>query len=402
MNKIFLLIMFLVTQAIASPAIDSRGNLLPGNPQINMSSEPTVTVGSFSTRLYKFGSGPAPITTFGGIKRECSRILPSHSDCYSTNPVEVNFEESSICGFPAIPSLVVACKGSSCVSEIFMYACNAAYPDYQESTYSKPLSAGNVIGEINSGADFTNQVFSSRMDYVSNLNLAVKVKKQGRVPVIATGGMLFDYDGRVKLNAAQILDDAIAKYPSVFTSDVTIELFDEPFYGHPNVSVFEKINSINLVKNLLLQRLPRASLGVAIAPTWSIAGEVVPAFESIVDGLSWVAVDPYLQSPGDEENVLTQAKQFISYMRQNHSNLQTLLIVQGFAPVFGKTPATWNAYDVSVFSDFLGRMSDVSRQYDGVMVWGWNYVNELDDAFAGKNFPSAIKDLYVRGLDLIR
>lgn len=400
-KSLLLSLSFSLSAFAGVPAIDYAGNLLPGNPAIVFSSGiPTsVSVGSVSVRLYAYGTGPAPMTNFGVVKRECSRLVSDHTSCYSTNPRETNLTEDSICGFPAVPALIVSCKASGCVSEIYVHACGAVHPDKPSSAYTFSVSPSLTVGEINSASDFSTQPFRTSGDYVSNLNLALKVKEHGRTPIIAVGSMLFDVQGKMKPDAPTILDAAISRFPSLFSYGTVIEVFDEPFLERNSISNAEKIASINAVSALLKSRIPGVSIGVAIAPVWGSDPDMIPSFEAIVHNLQWVATDPYMQTLGYENVYVEYANQFSDYMRRFHPELKTWLIVQGFAPVLSKKPSEWTITEIESFKKLLNGMYQSSLKYTGVMIWGWNSVNELDDAYNGNNFPDEIKKLYLSVLN---
>lgn len=381
----------------ATPAVDYFGNNLPANLMLHKSPAGvplSVSSGTTELMLYAYGSSPSvKLNNFQGLKRECSKILPSHTGCYSTNQFETNIKDESICGYEATPTVVVACTTGKCVSEIYVHACDSSYPKVGgTSVYSQVKSAKQFAGTVNDTTDF-NQEFSSSLDFTMNLHVARMIKQQQRSPVVGVGSMLFNVDGSMKYNAGVILDKAIAEFPDVFTQGVMIEIQDEPFMNMSQAAANAQAQSINSAVAVIRSRIPSASIGVVVAPTWDYEQQVLPATESIMFNMNWVATDLYQQVFGDNRPV-TMAKQFSDYMKVNHPNIPRFLIAQGFAPVFSKRPNEWGITEINLFSDFLSKMEVESREYNGVLIWGWNKVYELNDDYAGKNFPDAVKNIY--------
>ena len=381
----------------ATPAVDYFGNNLPANLILHKSPAGvplSVSSGTTELMLYAYGSSHSvKLNNFQGLKRECSKILPSHTGCYSTNQFETTVKDESICGYEATPTVVVACTAGHCVSEIYVHACDSSYPKVGGSpTYIQGKSSKQFAGSVSDSNEF-NQEFNTSMDFTANLYVARMIRQQGRSPVVGLSQMLFNTNGYIKTRASAILDKAISEFPDVFTSGVMIKIQDEPFMNMSQAAANDQAQSINSAVAVIRSRIPNASIGVVVAPTWDYEPQILPATESIMSNMNWVATDLYQQVFGDYRPVLL-AKQFSDYMKVNHPNIPRFLIAQGFAPVFSKKPSEWSTTEINLFSDFLSKMEVESREYNGVLIWGWNKVYELNDDYAGKNFPDAVKNIY--------
>lgn len=403
MKKLILTLAAMVVSATAFafnlPVVDYLGNALPASPiaTFDASGKPVlISAAGITTNVYAYGSGPYPITNYGGIKRECNKLDSGHTSCYSTNPQEITLTESSICGFPVVPAVIMSCRGNACKSELFLQACTTVFPDRQASTgYVAPYSSKNIAGNLNNGSDFSDQSFSTRLDFTSNLNTARKIKALGHMPALSIGAIVFDSNGNLVPDAYSRLINAINAYPDVFyTPGIPMEVIDEPFNNIPVSQYPTQSNQINLVISWLKNLTPNASLGVTIAPIWNNNAQMLPAIETIASQLSWVATDPYLNVLENSAASLQLATDFINYMQAYHPTMNTWLIVQGFAPVFSKPPAQWGAYEINTYTNFLGQLMTIGNRYNGLMVWGWSDSAELDPQFSSANFPQVIKDLY--------
>jgi hypothetical protein len=400
-NKLITLLMVASLNAVAAtPAIDFYGNTLPGALMLEKDSSGTpvaVSTSGITLPLYAYGASPHPkVNAFKAIKRECSKILPNHVSCYNTNPYETTITEDSICGYEAVPAAIVACTANTCVTEIYVQSCDSAHPKVGGSTsysVSKSISSTLFAGALGDTTEIGQQGFHSSMDFTGNLNTAMLIKQQGREPILGLGSMLFDADGFAKPNAAQILDNAIARFPSLFTPGLLIELIDEPFMGSSGAKLQRQINDVNMLAVLLKSRVPNASVGIVVAPTWNQESHIIPSMEAVIANMNWLSTDTYQLTLGDNTAV-NLANEFSAYMNQYHPNMPIFLIVQGFAPVYSTKPSDWTATEINQYIAFMNSMVTAAAAYDGVLIWGWTKVYELDDAFAGKNFPQVIKNLY--------
>ena len=381
---------------------DFFGQSLPGSPAMSCGGgavPASVLMQGQSLPLYAFGSGPAPITTFGGIERECNKLLPGHVSCFSTNPFATPLTESATCGYPAVPAYVLACKASGCVAEIYSQACGASAPDLAPAAlYAAPGTPFNVGGALYDGVNFRQQDFSSRLDFTPNLNIAERIVRQGRAPVLGLGALLMDDAGALRPSAEQDLRDAMARYPSVFgMAGLNIVVYDEPFVGTPLLSLPRRVNGIRQSIDLLNRLLPGASLGVVVAPVWGSDPLMVASLEAILQGLQFVATDPYaftLDAPTVEQAV-ARARHFASYMKLLHPGMTRWLVIQGFAPVNSALPNQWTPGQQALYVRLINGLADVAQSdYAGAVVWGWSNGYELPDAYTGKFFPPALKQLY--------
>lgn len=381
---------------------DFFGQPLPGSPAMSCgggAAPASVLMQGQSLPLYAYGSGPAPITTFGGIQRECNKLLPGHASCFSTNPFTTALTESATCGYPAAPSYVLACKISSCVAEIYSQACGASSPDLApEALYSAPGTPLNVGGALYDGVDFKQQDFSSRLDFTPNLHIAERIVRQSRTPVLGLGALLMDADGALRPTAEQDLRDAMARYPLVFgMAGLNIVVYDEPFVGTPLLSLPRRVNGIRKSIDLLNRLLPGASLGVVVAPVWSSDPLMVASLETILQGLQFVATDTYaftLDAPTVEQS-MARARHFASYMKLLHPGMTRWLVIQGFAPVYSALPGQWTPEQHALYARLINGLAEVAHSdYAGAVVWGWSNGYELPDAYTGKFFPPALKQLY--------
>lgn len=380
--------------------VDYRGYTLPATPVVAFGETglpQEVRVLGTTARLYAYGTGPAPVTNFGGIKRECGKLDPGHTECYTTSPFETSLVEDSICGYPAAPAVILACRRDSCVSEVFVAECTTAFPERANNrTYSAGMSSRNFAGSLSESEDFAVQSFSSRFDFTTNLNTAMRIVEQGRTPIVGMGLMLFDFEGNLLPDARAILVKAIARFPQVLRkAELPIELFDEPFMNARPQDLPKLIADINAASALVRELLPNARIGITVAPTWEGNANILPSVEAVIHNFGWIATDTYLMNFGEVSQTLRRAKEFNEYVKSRHPNVATWLIVQGFAPVFEAAPQQWGPAEINSYTSFFFQMQEQAARYDGVMVWGWNAVNELQDQYAGKNFPDSIKNLYI-------
>ena len=387
-----------------TPAVlqDFFGQPLPGSPAMSCgggAAPASVLMQGQSLPLYAFGSGPAPITTFGGIERECNKLLPGHASCFSTNPFTTALTESTTCGYPAAPAYVLACKASGCVAEIYSQACGASSPDLApDALYSAPGTPLNVGGALYDGADFSQQDFSSQLDFTPNLNIADRIVRQGRVPVLGLAPLLMDDSGALRPTAEQDLRDAMARFPLVFgVAGLNIVVYDEPFIGTPLLSLPRRVNGIRKSIDLLNRLLPAARLGVVVAPVWSSNPLMVASLETILSGLQFVATDTYagtLDTLAVEQTV-ARARNFANYMKLLHPSMTRWLVIQGFAPVYSALPDQWTPEQHALYARLINGLAEVAHSdYAGAVVWGWSNGYELPDAYTGKFFPPALKQLY--------
>ena len=413
--------MTLQNSIVRKTAIDFFGNALPGTPVIKIVTNvpKTVTVGNVEVNLYRVAkpeANPANAGTpdllkkYGGVTRECLKInrvdpvLPW--TCYSSFPYDAVHpaEDDAICGVPAVPAVIVSCTGDRCVSEFFYQSCETRYPSLSASRAYPPAlipadgNFGNYIGDPD---NLQNQEFDTKYDVAGSFNTALETLRQGRTPIISSG-MLFDFNGFMKPNAANILDTLIAKFPQLYVPGAVIVVLDEPFMENDPAILQRKIDDVNSVIRLLRSRIPTAQLGINVAPIWNEQTSMVPAMEKVIYDshgnlqLQWLATDVYASSLGvpDRDRAVNLATQFSDYMSINHPDMGKWLIVQGFAPVNSVSPRSWGDAEKNQFKDLMDKMRLASAYYSGVMVWGWNSVSELSDDFAGKNFPVEIKTLY--------
>ncbi len=398
----------------AGPAqlVDFFGDVLPGVTLMCAGLGQPIAVrldDGTSLALYAFGTGPAPITTYGGTLRECENISPGYTACYSTNPVEApsSLRDKTACGFPTTPVYAVACAAASCTGEVLGLGCASAAPDTApDATYVSSSTTVNVGGALNEGVDFETQVFPTKLDFTASLPMALRIVHAGRIPVLGVGGMLLDADGLLTTDASAVLNQAIADYPSVFHAPgLMIEAVDEPFWsmGTPptGAALAAQVTAIQQELALLAAALPDAKLGVTVAPVWNQVPTMLSCVEALVPGLQWVATDVYtmtLNAP-DLANAQSLATEFAQYVAQNHPQLARFLIIQGFGPVHEQVPSAWSDTQVSTFEDFMTTMAGIgASQYSGVLIWGWNYVNELPDRYAGKHFPAALQTFYTNAV----
>lgn len=376
---------------------------LPGNPVLKCTNGYTpsnVEIEGNLLEIYAFGTGPYPITYYGGSLRECNRLMPSGKACFTSNPFVPPQVERSICGFPAPVAYVLACDAYGCTSEAFSQACASRAPDLPGNTfYTTAASAFNVAGHLTNATDLGHQGFSSRFDLTENLNTAASIVSQGRVPILGLGGLLFEpSNGALQAQAAQDLDRAIAQYPTVFSAPgLSIEVMDEPFLNADPASLAFRIDQLNKGIALLRKALPAASLGVAVAPVWQVDPNMIPSVEAIAPGLDWMATDPYAFSldAAALDGALQRAHEFAAYLDTRHPGLKRWLILQGFAPPAAPLPGAWTSAQLAIFQQFIAEMVEISKsRYHGTLVWGWSNGAELPDGYTGKNFPPALKAFY--------
>lgn len=395
-----------ITQACAgngSPLIDVIGVALPGAPAllcVDGQRPSAVVVQGLALALYADGAGPFPITKYGGIKRECGKLLPNAASCFSTNPFEAPLLQTDLCGYPSTVAYILACNADSCAAETFAPACGSSSPDLPgQHAYTAPASPFNVAGHITSSLDFENQNFSSHFDFTENLNIAARIVAQGRTPILGLGSILIGADGALLPTAARDLDQARWNYPSVFNAPgLTIEVYDEPFLRVDPATLPARVQGLQQAIALVHALVPAAALGVTVAPVWNSDPRMINSIEAILPGLQWLSTDIYAFSldAGSLSDTLALARQFASYMKSNHPDLGRWLIIQGFAPVSAPLPSQWSAEQASAFKAFLVDMIQIAAtQYDGAMVWGWSNAAELDDAYTGKFFPPEVKQLYL-------
>lgn len=394
MKKLLLsaLLALTLTGCAAQPLVDTNGQYLPATPIATFEGTVPkfVTAANQTVNIYPYGQAPTPVGQFATIKRECKKLDSTHTECYSSSPFETTLTESDICGFPAAPAVIMSCKANSCVSEIYMMACATMYPDVGPSVYSAPISTKFFGGAINTKSEFLEQSFSTNMDFTSNLNTAMSIKSQGRNPILGLGAMFFANDGTMKATAAQDLEAAIVRFPSLFVAP-TIEIYDEPFIGINNATV----QSINQVATMIKARLPNASLGMVIAPVWAQYPNMLNQLEAVVHNMQWLAIDPYIGTFNATPYATAVTTEFADYMTAYHPTLQKFLVVQGFGPVGEVAPQFWGSEEIYAFTNYLAAMANLSPRFNGVVVWGWTSVFEVEDKFAGKHFPQAVKDLYI-------
>jgi hypothetical protein len=381
-------------------SLDCSGPAAPSDVQVTIPGQPRTRL-----PLYPDGAGPAPIATYGGIAAECDKLMPGHTGCYSTNPADDPswLRESLACGFPGRPALILACDASSCVSEIFDIACTSAYPDTAPgATFAADATHWNIGGAVNEGRDIESQAFHATYEYTGSLLVARSIVRQGRVPVLALGGMLLDANGLLRPDADTILSNAIAQFPDVFHAPrLQIEAVDEPFWNGDDppsgAALSNAIAAIQTEIALIHARVPNAAVGVTVAPVWDTVPIMAPSVEALLPQLQWLATDVYTQSldPASQAHALTLAAQFAGYMRAHHPAMPIWLIVQGFAPVNGPPPDQWGSDRIATFESFMRSMSAIgASQYSGVLVWGWSFVNELPPQYAGMHFPAQIRAFY--------
>jgi hypothetical protein len=403
-NFIATLVLSLATVAASAAStnlVDYKGRALPSNPAMTTDARGNpdyVTVQSKTFKLYPFGSGPELLATFNGLKRECLKLDANHTGCYATNPFETDIVEDNICGYPAVPAVILSCRaGGGCVSEIYVSACATSYPDTSTiQAYIAPTTTREFGGSLNEGGDFETQHFSSKFDFTGNLNTAELIVRQGRRPILGVGSMFMNFDWTMRPDAREILKRAIARYPTVFAvQDLAIEIADEPLMRATPAMVERQIDSINKSVALVRELLPTAKIGTVIAPTWDTDTYLLTALPRIMHNFDWIATDPYLLAFSEVSSVVLKALQFNTWMRNNYPRVKTYLVMQGFAPVYEKAPSQWGASEINTFTWFLGGIFNAAKSYDGTLIWGWSAVNELKDEFSGENFPQAIKDIYI-------
>ena len=174
-------------------------------------------------------------------------------------------------------------------------------------------------------------------------------------------------------------------------------MYDEPFAGTSLLSLPRRVNGIRKSIDLLNRLLPAASLGVVVAPVWSSDPLMVASLETILQGLQFVATDTYafkLDAPTVEQTV-ARARHFASYMKLLHPGMTRWLVIQGFAPVYSAEPSQWMPEQDALYSRLINGLAEVAQSdYAGAVVWGWSNGYELPDAYTGKFFPPALKQLY--------
>ncbi len=429
-------------------ALDFFGRTLPGSPTLNMINQvpKTVTVGNIEARLYRMArtaseppdeGTPAQLLTYGAAKRECLLInapKPNQQwSCFATFPygptaLPSTPESDALCGYPVPPAMLVACNDGQCVSEIFNQACETRYPSLTtDRSYpsNKPKANSNFGSYISDPDELSKQEFSSKYDVTGNLHTAMEMLRQGRIPVVAVGGIMFDFNGIILPDAEQRLNTAIARFPQLFAQNAVIKIIDEPFMHKEGKTDAEKkaieenlqqqIKSVQVAIAMLRNKIPTAQLGINVAPVWHDQPNIIPSTESVIKfenggpnrdlngQLQWVATDLYegslyLGSDPHVYRAVTMANQFSEHIANKFPNVARWLIVQGFAPHLSMPPQTWNeasgAATKTAFKKFMTSMAKAAESYDGTIVWGWNSVSEVDDAFAGKNFPDDIKKIY--------
>lgn len=395
------------------PLRDYFGNALPGDPSVtcNGPQQPSqVIVQGNRIQLYARGTGRPQLATFGAVKAECDKLIPGHVTCHTTDPAETDLVESFTCGFPSTPALVLACDKNHCVSEIYGSACAGTYPQINPSPgYSiprTPIDGFSVVGAIYDNADYSWQGFSTNADFTTVPHQAETILASGRMPILGLTWLLFNSaDGSFRADAETSLRQLVNQHPTVFAvPGLPIEIYDEPFLGVDPSTIPARSEAIKQAIALVRGILPKASLGVAVAPVWNTDSAMIPAMEGILPGLQWLATDVYAHSldSGTMNGALYLARQFAGYMRQFHPEIPIHLIIQGFAPVNSPPPVTWNQAQVDLFTGFISEMGGIAASlYNGAMIWGWSNVYELPPEYAGKNFPDSIKQFYLnktRGL----
>ena len=385
---------------------DFSGRPLTGNPQLRCSNAmvpETVDIDGKSLALYAYGTGPQPITFYGGSLRVCNRVRFNGTACFTSNPFAGPQVTQSICGYPAPVAIAVSCEFSGCNAEYFSPACASSSPGVQgEQAYGAPASTGNVGGHITDASDFPNQTFATRFDFTGNLNTAASIVRQGRIPILGLGALLFDDLGALRPAAAQDLKLAVQAFPTVFAiSPLIIEVADEPFLRADPASLPGRIDAFKKGVALLKQQLPSASLGVVVAPVWSSDPQMIPSIEAILPGLSWLATDPYAFSldTASMDSALQQAREFAGYLQARHPQLARWMVLQGFAPRASLPPPSWTTAQLLEFQQFIGRLIAIANnQYQGKLVWGWSNGAELTDAYTGKNFAPNLRAFYANAL----
>jgi len=379
---------------------------LPGTPVLrcaNGLTPSTVEVEGKVLDLYAYGTGPQPITDYGGSMRECNKLMPTGTACFTTNPFAAPQIERNICGYPSPAAYILSCNSFGCTAETFNHACASSSPDMPgEYLYTVPITSFKVAGHITDQTDFGNQSFATRWDFTENLNTAASIVRQGRIPILGLGSLLLDANGVLRPTATQDLYRAIEQYPTVFNaSGLSIEVVDEPFLRVDPVSLPVRIAELKKAIALLKQLLPLADLGVTVAPVWNSDSHMVPSIKAILPGLHWLATDTYAYSLDGPviENTLQLAREFSTYLKANYPSVERWLIIQGFAPTKSPLPTTWTPDQLYVFQQFMLRLIEISStQYDGTLVWGWSNASELPDEYTGKKFPPALKEFYLKNL----
>lgn len=248
-----------------------------------------------------------------------------------------------------------------------------------------PTSQRLIAEIIASPAHIASSPLKVNAGYAGNLPASYAIQAAGQSPIL---DLLFVQgpDAREKLIAYAEANAALLK------PGTRVLVADEVFWssgdmGADTPAVLQpKLEKLMEAVALVRTYLPEVKVGITLTP---YAAENRPNTleysKRAITLVDWVGTDPYWMGGDNQAWLNTWARDFPIVAKGYNNNVETWYIAQGF-----KMPE----WDTATFNAIIKQQLVHAAAYDHVMVFGWQFVSEIDNRAAGMHFTSETRALY--------
>ena len=353
--------------------------------------------------LYRYGGEAGLWKNHGGVKRECSELIPLHTQCFFTDPRDMDerYDRDHVCGFLARPTMVVACDDVQCLGEAYYDDCSSGPRTTSEPpTFPESVVASNkVMTSIYEMSEIQTNPLGTNVYYTLSLDVASVMVESGRAPMVNLSKIIADFKGNIYPDAARRLNEAVVKYPAIFLNpEARFLIIDEPFWtgsGHTDeAKTKEHVALIHQTALMIRNNNPKAKIGINLAPNYKSYDELSVDVASVANDVDWVGMDVYVFFGKSNVNASKQIQVFFDFMKSAYPDKGNMIVLQVFSPIDWKKPGEWTKNESNEFISLMSPLLDFGYKFDSVMIWGGGSVSELPHEYAGFNLPPDVVDFY--------
>ncbi len=255
-------------------------------------------------------------------------------------------------------------------------------------------SPTRLIGEIIAGPEqLATSSLRANATYSGDVSSSRAAARAGNANLLDLLFLTAQTDPQVR---ATRLQRYITANADLLTPGIRVLVADEVYLGADTTQqLAQQWENLQAAIALVRQQLPQARVGITVSPYATInrpamADETLSYIRRSIALVDWVATDPYWF--GDAQVIAalhSWSSSFHTLAKQEKASVETWFVLQAFK---------FAQWDAGVFNQFIAQQMQYSEQYDHVILFGWQFVSDLDIASAGLFFAPDTRQLYARFL----
>ncbi|MBC5764595.1 hypothetical protein [Ramlibacter albus] len=264
-------------------------------------------------------------------------------------------------------------------------------------------SGAQKVGEIfSSGSELATSELRITFGYAGNLPTSRAIQAAGKQNILdmlfmghgpAAGDKLA---GRLAPDVEQQLAAYVSANQALLVPGVRVLVADEVFWNPADTRDTDavlrpQLEALRTAVALVRRYLPNAMIGATLSPYATFGRPNTVAYmREVIPLLDWVGTDPYwFGDPGNVQALNDWTAGFVAMAKAANPRVETWYIAQAFR---------FPNWDLATYRAFTARQLELSLAFDGVLIFGWQFVSEIDPSTAGKFFDAETRRLYARFL----